>query len=39
MAGEVTRFTVREIPGEIDNAGKAVLVQALPREGFLTRDS
>ena len=34
-----TRFTVREIPGEIDDAARLVLVRSLLREGFLTLDS
>ena len=35
---QTTRFTVRDIPGEIDNAGKVVLVRSLLREGFLALD-
>ncbi len=33
-----TMFAVRDIPGEIDDAGKVVLVRSLLREGFLTLD-
>jgi hypothetical protein len=36
---EATRFTVRPIPGEIDDAGKVALARALLREGFLTLDT
>ena len=35
---EATRFTVREIPDEIDDAGKVALARVLAREGFLTLD-
>ena len=35
---QTTRFTVRDIPGEIDDAGKVVLVRSLLRQGFLTLD-
>jgi ribosomal protein L16 Arg81 hydroxylase len=35
---QATRFTVRDIPGDIDDAGKVVLVRSLLREGFLTLD-
>ena len=33
---EVSRTTVHEIPGELDDAGKLVLVRSLLREGVLT---
>ena len=33
---ETTDVAVREIPGELDDAGKLVLVRSLLREGFLT---
>ena len=35
---QATRMTVRDISGELDDAGKLVLVQFLVREGFLILD-
>lgn len=35
---EATRMTVRDIDGELDVAGKLVLVRSLVREGFLILD-